>query len=135
MVNTNNVNTTVSNEKRADLIRLVQQTGNIKTAAVNLDIKYENARKIIQKYNNFGQIHKSQAGGNKPKNFTTIEIDFIKEKIVDNCSTTLKKLKGIIIVQYNNDISRITISKYIKDPKYSFKRIHVVTKDLFLLLF
>jgi transposase len=96
--------------------------------AANLNINYENARKIIQKYNKTGQIIKSKIGGVKPLKLLPNEILFLKERIDLDCTLTLKELQILIQQTYYKEVALSTISKYIKGFNYSFKRLHVVTE-------
>lgn len=128
MTANNRQNQKISDEKRADLIRMVNESGNIKASAITLQINYENARKIIYNYNKTGQCSKMKVGGYKKYTLTESEITFLRECIDDDCTVTLEELRERVFSIYDKIICTATISKYIKNFNYSFKRLHTVTE-------
>ncbi|KAF7685397.1 hypothetical protein CDIK_3854 [Cucumispora dikerogammari] len=118
--------TSYSNEKRRNLIRLVEDQGfSIKTAANNLEINYNPARSVIAQFRQTGKVVKSPKGG-KNKILLSENVCRQVENIVsEHPLYTLKKMwQRLLTTPSISSISLETIARCLIDLGITIKLSH-----------
>lgn len=118
----------VSNEKRADIIRSLEN-GDMsrKDVAKSLNISYVAVAKIYSDFCKTGKTAKLKVGGQKPKKLSGDHINFLKELLINDCTQTLKILKEKILIKFGISVCEATISNYIDAFNFSIKRLSKVS--------
>lgn len=121
-------NTKVSDEKRTNLVRLVKDQGSsIKDAASILEIKFNTAKTIINRFDKSGAIAKLPKGGSQKDIMTQAVIDEIEELVSCDPQLTLKEIKQKIENSREDgfSISISTINRCLVQLKITLKKTHL----------
>lgn len=116
-------NKNISNEKRLDIIKVLENATNTrKSAAEIFNVSYSSVVRIYNEYCQKGKIAKSKVGGVKPKKLSPEKINFIKNLLIEDCGLTLKEMKSKVLENFGISVCEATISKYVDSFNFSIKR-------------
>lgn len=116
-------NKNISNEDRKRIINAYLNGSKPKQIANIMCIKITTIYSIINIYKTENRINKNFSKISKSKKLSDEQINILKDWIDEDCTLTLNKLKLRILTTFNINITEKSISNYIKQFNYSFKRI------------
>ncbi|KAF7699607.1 hypothetical protein CDIK_1133 [Cucumispora dikerogammari] len=118
--------TSYSDEKRRNLIRLVEDQGfSIKTAANNLEINYNSARSVIAQFRQTGKVVKSPKGGKNKIVLTENVCRQIENLVSEHPDYTLKEIRQRLLTSPSiSFISLATIDRCLTDLGITIKLSH-----------
>lgn len=116
----------ITDQERQLIIRKFEDNKGPKQISQELEIKCKTVTSIINVYKNTGRIDKLKSRRGPIKRLNNEYTNFIKEKIDNDCSITLKTLKENLFTEKNIVVSLTTINNAITDFNYSFKRCQLI---------
>ena len=122
--NTKKKKNIINEDQRRNIIDALKSgTVSRKMAAKTFNVNYNSICWIYRKYCMDGSTQKQQRGGKKPRKMNSLQVDFIKNLLDENCTLTLKQIKESINAEFKINVSVGTIHKYVGNFGYSFKRV------------
>lgn len=117
----------VSDETRKRIIEAYMNL-NIpkKEIARTFGIKISTIYAILKIYETEGRVEKKLRGGVRRKSISIENSTFIKQLIEEDCGITLSCIKQKLFEKFNINVSISTISKYINEFNFSFKRVSLI---------
>lgn len=117
---------TISDSIRKLIFKKYESGHSISYISQDLDINYATVQSIIRKFKTTGQICSSKKNCGRKKKINAIQETIIKNEISNDCSTTLKNIREILIQKTGVEISLSTLHRTIEDFEYSFKRVQLI---------
>jgi len=116
----------MSDETRSKIVSKYETGKGPRIISDELEINYEAVRSVLKIYKNEGRVKAIAKRAKKAKKITPDIEMFIKEKINEDCSVTLKSLQDILLREKDLVVSTASIGRSIKDFYYSLKRVTLV---------
>ena len=92
----------------------------------DLDIPRKTVSSIIKIYKESGRMNSNSKYCGRKKSIQNECKDYIKDLIAEDCSITLRKIKGRILEDKGTNISLASIHRSISDFEFTFKKVDII---------
>ena len=116
----------ISDDTRRIIVNKYELGMTYRDISILFDVPYETVRSIVKLFIKTGRIRTIKQRQPKIKKLSIEEEAFLKNKIAEDVSVTLKKLKSSLLAEKGIAVSIPTIAREIKNFNYSLKRVVLV---------